>query len=292
VKSVLSSSYRNFQILVVDNGSREEDYINLQEAFRTEQKISILRIEKNCGYVGGINVGLKHIANTDVEFIVIMNNDTVIDENAIENAVKKSQKYSNSIIAGKVYFYDKPNCFQTTGSVYVDRKRLKENYPGRYQEDTGQFLNDEPRDMLDDIFWIMPRKIIDDVGYYSTHFFLYGEQVDFALRAVQKGYRLMFSPDIKIWHKVSATTGGGDNAAPHVTYWRHKSSVVLLYKHTAFHILLELLLKTNVKLILKFIFQSNDRKIFKAALRGQWDGFKWLFTKSQDNGLNPYLKKK
>jgi len=108
VDSVLQSDYDNFQIYLVDNGSEKEDYLKLQDVYENNTKVKICRIEKNCGYVGGVNHGLKKASEQKPDYFLIMNNDTVIDKNAIRVFVKTAIKYDdNAIITGTVLdFYN------------------------------------------------------------------------------------------------------------------------------------------------------------------------------------------
>ena len=139
------------------------------------------------------------------------------------------------------------------GSFFSDRRYLKEIYPGKDEEDIGQCDKEEERDMLDDIFWLVPNKIYKEVGNYSDNFFLYGEQADYALQAVKKGYKLIYTPKAKIWHKGSATTGGGNEYSPPVNFWRKKSGVIYLYRNTKRHFFYLNFFKTLFKLIVKNI---------------------------------------
>ena len=114
-------------------------------------------------------------------------------ENAITELIKTSTLYDNNcIVSGKVYYFDNPNVIQTTGSYFIDKRYLTETYPGKDENDNGQCDQVCERDMLDDIFWLIPNKVFKNTGLYCNYFFLYGEQADYALRAKQMGYKLIY----------------------------------------------------------------------------------------------------
>ncbi len=281
VDSILRSTYNNYKLIVIDNGSTEEEFNFLIESI--DSNVLVERINENCGYVGGINRGFLAGSKLNPDYFLIMNNDTIIDSNAVQYFVEAGEKYNQkAIISGKVYHFDRPNIIQYAGSFFSDRRYLKETYPGKDEEDVGQCDIEEERDMLDDIFWLVSNKIYKDVGNYSDNFFLYGEQADFALQAVKKGYRLIYTPKAKIWHKGMVTTGGGNILSPPVNFWRKKSSVIYLYRNTKRQFFYLNYFRSISKLIVKNILNSLNlrnaihKKSDYAALIGYFygiDGF-------------------
>jgi len=296
VASVLRSNYSNFKLIVIDNGSEKEDYSKLLEI--GDLRVGVKRIDKNCGYVGGVNLGFDEAKSIKSDYILVMNNDTIIDSKAITNLVLVAEKHNQkAIISGKVFHFDKPNVIQVTGSLFTDKRFLKEIFPCKDKIDDGLCNKEEKRDMLDDIFWILPISILDQVGYYSKNFFLYAEQADFALRAVGKGYDLIYTPTAKIWHKGSISTGDGNRYAPSVNFWRKKSSIIYLYRNTKriyfFSLFFKIFPKSLLKNFLNFLNlrKSNSTQSDYAELIGLWYGIKWVFNQKPDNGFNPFLKK-
>lgn len=298
INSILESTYKNFIILLIDNGSSIENFKTLKDEFLNNDRIQIIRIENNVGYVKGVNRGLEEALKINAEYIQIMNNDTIIDKDAISILVDACKRYDNkAIVSGKVYHFDKKDTLQYIGHYYKNRELLLETFPGRNEIDNGQFNEELERDMLDDIFWLFNRKIVDDVGFYNTAFFLYAEQADYALRSVKSGYRLIYVPTAKLWHKGSLTTGGGVRNSPVVNFWRFKSSVIFLYLHTKKYIFIYLMFRKIIILTNKYLKllvrnNSNDMKSIKAAITGTYYGIKWVFNKVDDNGYNPYLERK
>src|ERR1035437_10608836 len=125
INSLLDSTYKNFIILLIDNGSKEEHYLRLQKDLNKDSRIILKRIVQNCGYVGGINYGLEEGIKLDPDYFLIMNNDTSIDKNAISELVRTSKEYENkAIVSGKAYNYDEPNKLQLVGFKIVNNKLL------------------------------------------------------------------------------------------------------------------------------------------------------------------------
>ena len=296
--SILKSDYPNFTIIIIDNGSTEENYKILVAEYEINPKVKLIRIVDNVGYVKGVNRGIEEAINLNAEYIQIMNNDTLIDLNAVSILVDTCKRYDNkAIVSGKVYHFDRPDTLQYIGHYFKNRNTLLEFFPGKNEIDKGQFDEEKERDMLDDIFWLFHSKLIEDIGYYNTAFFLYAEQADYALRAVRSGYKLVYTPTAKLWHKGSLTTGGGIRNSPVVNFWRFKSSVIFLYLHLKKHYFYYMLFRKIIILIknyLKFLVtnKSVELKSLQAAITGTFYGIKWIFNKVEDNGYNPYIGKK
>jgi hypothetical protein len=298
VNSILKSNYNNFIVLLIDNGSTEDNYQILFKEYANNNKIILIRIIDNVGYVKGVNRGIEEALKISAEYIQIMNNDTLIDPEAISVLVEECQRHNNkAIVSGKVFHYDRPETLQYIGHYFKDRRFLSEIFPGRNEKDIGQFDVVSERDMLDDIFWLLPQKVVEDVGFYNPYFFLYAEQADYALRSVKKGYKLIYTPLAKLWHKGSITTGAGERNSPVVNFWRFKSSFIYLYIHTkkihfAYSISRRIILLSKNFLKFKISGNISELKSTKAAFVGNWYGFKWLINKVEDNGFNPYLDKR
>ena len=101
----------------------------------------------------------------------------------------------------------------------------------RREKDIGQYDKEINLAMSDDIMWMISKSIYQDIGLYSEYFFLYGEQNDYAIRAIKKGYRLIYTPKAKIWHKGGVTTAGGNKKSPRIYYWTTFATLKLSVLH-------------------------------------------------------------
>lgn len=297
INSVLSSTYENFVVILIDNGSEHEDYKKLQDGV-SDERVKIVRQEPNIGYVGGINLGIIESGKYDPDFYLIMNNDTLIDKKAIEELLITAVKYDNgAIVTGKVYNMDKKDTLQYVGQWCRNSKNL--DFPpyikGGRELDNGQYDNEMELGMADDIFWLIPKKIFQVVGFYSTDFFLYGEQNDYALRVKRNGFKLIYTPKAKIWHYHHLTTAGGDLKSLKVYYWQSYADLLLFIKYLSFFRFIlryfKRLLRDLVKIL---IFKINKSKahersfrLAKIRLLALWYFTKWVFHRKQNTGFNP-----
>jgi hypothetical protein len=227
----LKSDYTSFRILLVDNGSTKENVENIKNEMPKDDRIILRRISPNKGYVEGINYGLRCSMELNPDYLLIMNNDTVVDERLISSLISCAKRYDNKcIVSGKVLDYDNKDLIQTTGSLLINKKLLLYKHIGQSVIDNGQFENEAERDLLDDIFWLFNVKLYKETGGYNSIFYFNGESADFAIRAIKKGYKLIYCPSAKLWHKGSVSVGGRKNN-PYLSYWNIRSKLIVRYLH-------------------------------------------------------------
>jgi len=297
IDSLIDSKYINFKILLIDNGSDIESFNTLKDSIPANNNIQLLRIEENIGYVGGINFGLKETVKLNPDFCIIMNNDTIIDQYAIEELVNASFKYSNSIITGKVYHYNDPQRFQYTGQQIINKSILKYEKIGFNEIDIGQYDTNMERDMIDDIFWIFPFELYKQIGGYSEYFWFNNEQADFALRAKQIGYKLIYAHKAKLWHKGSVSVGGKNNN-PALVYWGLSASLIFRFIHLNkfnfwkyYFVVIISIVSTYIKAIFFFLLKNESKFKYANAKMGGLKYFnKWLIKRNVNTGKNPFNK--
>lgn len=298
VESLLKTNYQEFQIILVDNGSSEENYNILLSELPEDNRLKLHRLVNNRGYVGGINFGLEESKNSNVSYILILNNDTLLDPEAVGELVKTCDDYNQkAIVTGKVYHYDDPNRLQDIGYSYRSKKALQFNRIGLNEIDDGQFDEICERDMLDDVFWLFSRKLLDQIGGYSPYFWFNAEQADFALRAKKEGYKLIFTPKAKLWHKGSISIGGRDRN-PILAYWHIQSTLIFRYLHLSkfqfllqyFRVVREIFTGYLKAIINKLKGQEYDFNYPLAKLQGFRYFNKWFFIRNVNTGIEPFKK--
>lgn len=295
VNSILKSTYDAFNVLLIDNGSSEENFKNLYKDAPADDRLSIIRLEENIGYVGGVNHGLKLASEVGADYFLVMNNDTLIDPEAVTALVESAHRHSDdAIVSGKVYNYDEKDTLQyigngkSTGGPFDFKACVKD----RREKDEGQFEEEMEMGMLDDIFWLIPRKIFNKVGYYSNYFFLYGEQTDYALRAKQEGFVLIYTPKAKLWHKGGITTVEGNKQSPRITYWTTFATLKLAALHLsadeAKRFQRTWIRKYTVKRILGLLKGQFGIANLRAHILAIKHFKYWDIVRYMDNGYNPY----
>jgi hypothetical protein len=159
------------------------------------------------------------------------------------------------------------------------------------EKDLGQYDKEMKMDMLDDIFWLLPNTVFNQVGYYCDYFFLYGEQNDYVLRAKKLGNQMIYTPKAKIWHYQHLSTADDGKKSQRIAYWTSFGVLLLVYLHLSLLDFLKFYIVNLIKLAIKSIIQFGSTKqktISQPMLNAYYYFTIWLFNKKPNNGFNPY----
>lgn len=229
VESVLKSDYANFRVVVIDNGSTDGSVALLRKRFG--RRIDIIENGENLGYADGFNSGLKYaFQQQGSDYCLVMNNDTVIDRLAISEYVRVAESDEMiGFVTGKVYFFDHPNVLQTVGKK-EHPVRWNGGHIGNGEEDKGQYDEVCERSFADDICTLVSYMLYKETGGYDPTFFLQSEEYDWQARAKRKGYRIMYTPLARVWHKHSMTLGR-DSALK--AFYDARNPMLVILRHRA-----------------------------------------------------------
>lgn len=295
LRSLVNSSYENYEVLLIDNASSEDVRKKIKDFCDAEELISVSWQTQNLGYVGGINVGMSLAQSLDADYLLVMNNDTLIDSSAIKNLVECAERHNQkAIISGKVYNYDEKDTLQYIGQDFdpqgmLDQVSIVKN---QREKDIGQYDSEREMGMLDDIYWLVPINIQKKVGYYSDYFFLYGEQNDYALRAIKLGYKLVYTPEAKLWHEGGVTTCNKNKKSAKIQYWSTFAVLKLAVLHFPENRSKPFVRNWYYKQLLKtviYCFMGKTQKENVKAVYLAHKHFKlWNVVRYKDNGFNPF----
>lgn len=178
VKSVQKSNYKNYTIIVIDNNSTD----NSLEKFKTKiPEIRLIKSNKNNGYAGGNALGAKFAIKNNFDLLWILNNDTIIFENTLQNLVNAAHNYPNAILGNLQIDTDNKIVF---GGGYEFDELTKQNKT--YNKFAGLTINkyqaiNKTRKVCDvnGAGMAIPVQIIKKYGFIDTQFFLYAEELDY-----------------------------------------------------------------------------------------------------------------
>lgn len=214
--SLRSCSRDNYKVefVVVDNNSDDGSI----EALSKLKDINLIENQKNLGFTGGINIGIEAALKKGADFILILNNDIIVDRFLIKNLLNSSQY--GEIISPKIYF---ASGFEFHKSRYTRSERGKviwyaggkidwQNVMGTHigvdDVDRGQFSKRLEIDLATGACMLIKRQVFEKIGFFDKKYFLYLEDMDFCVRAKRVGFKIIFEPKAILWHK-NASSGGG-----------------------------------------------------------------------------------
>ena len=276
LEAVTKLEYPNYDILVVDNGSTDGS----PEAIRKRLPgVTVLENGENLGYARGFNIGLEHAFRNGAHYALIMNNDAVIDPEALDALVEAAESDTTvGFVSGKVLQYFRPDEIQSVGMT-PHRLRLYGGLMGYGEIDRGQYDETVDREITDDVFLLVRKAVFDRLGGYDEDLAFYGpENVDWCLRVRNAGFRIVYAPKAKLWHKGRVGVGW----MPLYIQYQIRNDFVLISKHMrplkASLAALMLCLYYQPKW---FIFRVRPTKLSQvsAYLRGQAAGLAWLLRR-------------
>jgi GT2 family glycosyltransferase len=201
LESVLSQTFRDFETIVVDNGSEDGSIDLLQGKWKGDIKLVILA--SNIGFAGGNNAGMREAKG---KYVILLNNDTAVDPgwlSALRRAISRHPEAG--MFTPKILNYYRRDEIDNTGHlIYPDGLARGHN---RLEKNDGRF--DKEREALypSGCAGVYRKEMLDGIGLLDEMFFAYGEDVDLGLRARWAGWDCFYVPDAVVYHKYSATTG-------------------------------------------------------------------------------------
>jgi len=202
LKSVFKLDYENFEVVVVDNGSVDNSVKIIEIDY---PKVKLIRNEENLGFAGGNNVGIKHALDQGAEYVWLLNNDTIVEADALTNMLKETERDPKIGIAGsKIYYYSSSNKIWFAGAT-IDWSRGISDHIGMDETDIGQYDYVKEMARVTGCSMLVKKDVCDRVGIFDEDFFLYVEEVDWCVRARKAGFKCIFVPSSVVHHKASAS---------------------------------------------------------------------------------------
>ena len=223
LKTCLTNRYPRTRIVVVDNGSSDGSELLLRSGF---PEITILQTGSNLGYAGGNNVGIRHALDSGADYVVLLNNDTVVDPEFITALVKiATADYRLGMFCSKILFHDSPNVIWFAGATLHPILGWN-HHLGHGQVDDGQYDQVVETDRPTGCAMMVSRQLCETIGLLREEMFCYAEDVDWGLRARSANYKVIYVPASKVWHKVTRSTGGV--ASPLSQYYSLRNMLLCL----------------------------------------------------------------
>lgn len=212
------------RVIVLDNGSTDETLAALPREF---PDVELIRNPSNLGYAEGNNAGLRLALAQGAEFVVVLNNDVIVAPDWLGELTAAARVDSQAALIGPLVLHaDAPDVIQSAGGMLP--RDWHAFHRGANEPDTHQFSRTEHVDWLTGCAVLVRCNALERIGLLDSGFFMYGEDVDWGVRAQRAGYHVLFTPKARVWHKGVRS----DYApAPYVTYYTARNELQLIRKH-------------------------------------------------------------
>jgi GT2 family glycosyltransferase len=264
-------TYPNLEVIIVDNGSKQ----NPSDVLKAIYPSAIVLVnEKNLGFTGGNNVGIKAATG---DYLFIVNNDTEFTPGLLEGLIKIFETYPDAgIVSPKFHYYYHKGTIEYAGYHEVNVFTGRNSMVGCQEKDEGQYNEIKITNYAHGGGMMVSRKVIEEVGGLPEEFFIYYEEFDWCEQIKRKGYKVYYQPESLIYHKESMTTG---KSSPFKTFYHTKNRILFMKRNMKplnFIIFLTYFtLFTIPKNTLTFLLKGQ-----KEHLRSFWKGILWHFNRN------------
>lgn len=279
LESLKRITYANHEVIVVDNASEGDDVKVLKEGY--SDYISIIENEQNLGYAEGNNTGIRVALEHGADYVLVLNNDTVVDPDFLSYLVEFAEKDPKAGVMGpKVFYMDRPDILYYTGS----RVRWFTGLPqprGKGKRDKGQFDVPSYTDAITGSCMLIKREVLEKIGLLPTDYFLQWEDVDFSTNARRNGFKCLYVPKAKIWHKLGASFTKSRVGNRRLKYGV-RAQLIYWYKYLSRprffgFVLFFLAVLTPVRIALYLLWRNPDR--VRYLFQGMKEGFAEVFRR-------------
>ncbi|MEO0507120.1 MAG: glycosyltransferase family 2 protein [Bacteroidota bacterium] len=271
LESVRKLSYSNVEVIVVDNASPNDDPDAIKTAF---PEIQLIKSYENLGFAGGNNLGVKQSKG---EFLLFVNNDTIVPEHFLEPLVETLQNDLNiGMVSPKIKFHWDPTLIQYAGYTPMNKWTIRNSSIGYHQKDDGTFDIPKETQSIHGAAMMVPRRVVDAVGMMTEIYFLYYEEHDWAEMIKRAGYKIFYQPKSYILHKESVSTG---KFSPLKTYYISRNRILFARRNfKPFSLFISLVFQALVS-IPKNLLKFTIKREFE-HLKAFWRAVSWNLTHS------------
>ena len=216
--SLRAQTYRRLEIIVVDNASTDHSVTLVREQY---PEVRLVVLPENRGLTGGVNAGIRAAQG---EIIALLNNDAEAEPAWVEALVQALESHPEAgSAASKMLLHDRRDVLNSAGDTYG-----LDGIPGNrgvWERDVGQYDHDI------EVFGACGGAaayrcaMLDEIGLFDEELFMYCEDVDLAWRAQIAGYRCVFAPAARVYHRLSATGGG-----PLASFYTGRNTLLVIAK--------------------------------------------------------------
>ena len=278
LKSLEACTYKNKTIFLVDNGSHDGSRDKIALEF---PEINYIKNKKNEGFTGANNKALKVILKQNFEYVLLLNNDTVVNPNFL--SLLESRMDSDKNLAASqpliLDFKNKDTIWNAGGSFNTFFGLSKTRSKGMIYKP--KLKIETFTEWISGCCILVDIAVIKEVGLLDNRFFAYFEDVDWSIRMTNQGYKLGVVPKSIIYHHTSGSTKKNNtsnegNLSPYAHYLNLRNHIYLIKKHTSFFNSIGSWTYQIFKITsysIYFILRGRFGK-FKMVWRGVLDGIK------------------
>lgn len=186
------------QVVVVDNASSDATVAEVRTHF---PEVVVVENGANLGFAAGNNVGLRYALDNGFAYALVLNNDTELAPDTLQALVAAAEADPRAGAVGPlIYYHAAPARVWSAGGA-IDWRRGICRMEGEI-DDVGQFAAIREVDFVTGCAMLIRRAALERAGLLDERFFMYFEETEWCVRAARAGFRILFVPQAKLWHKI------------------------------------------------------------------------------------------
>ena len=272
--SLEEQSYRDFQLYVIDNKSNDNSLDVTQGlANQVSFRCVILPQTENWGVAKGNNIGIREAIKDGCEYIILSNNDTVLEPNCIEQLLSGMIEMSATMAIPKIYYHGTNRIIWCAGGWFRTWK-CTSPHRGARETDFGQYDSNDYVEYSPTCFMMIKSDVFSRVGMMDENYFVYYDDSDFVWRAIKRGQeRLAYIYKAVLWHKESYSTGG--SMSDFYIHYYNRNKVFFARKNFNFiqECVFFVYLITQYFVRSRSIYSQEQRKLYKDSCIEGWNYF-------------------
>ena len=227
LRSLGDGTYANLLIVLLDCGSTDGSVEAVRSAF---PGVRIIELERNLGYAGNNNVGIRAAVEAGADWVFVLNEDTVLAPDCVARLVEEGQRDPRiGILGPMVYHHDEPGVIQSAGGGLTSLWQGFHRGQNRTRTGASSASLVQFGGYPDARCW-SAAEVVEAVGVLDERFFIYWEETEWCVRAGRAGWRVVHVPAAKVWHK---GVRRDHRPKPHVTYYSTRNRLLMLETHHA-----------------------------------------------------------
>lgn len=193
-------------VIVVDNASDKTEWLDLKDLF---PKIHVIHSDINLGFSGGNNLGIQYAIESGAEYIILLNNDTVVNHSFLSQLLQAVE--TDCILVPKMMYFNNPDIIWYGGG-YFNKFSGRAIHRNMNCKDTMDQTPSQYCTFATGCCMFIPVSIIQTIGLLDETYFMYCEDCEYCLRILKNRKRIKYVPSAVLWHKVSQSTGGDESS--------------------------------------------------------------------------------
>ena len=228
--SVARLEYNGYTTLLVDNGSPDGSGEKLHAAF---PEIHYLQTGSNLGYTGGNNRGIDWALGRGADYVLIVNNDAVLEPDALSHLVATAEKTQGKVggVAPKILYRDDPERIWYGGGEFSAVRGLGLHWREGQLDAPGQDHGVHDVTFMTGCCLLLSTEALREVGTFDEAFFAYVEDADLSLRLREAGFRMVYQPKARVFHD---SLHPGEKPSPFQIRQRDRGRRRVMRKHFPF----------------------------------------------------------